>query len=228
MTRSELEDLYSIVVTAERDTNVGMMMDESPEKILLIRVGIALGLLLSPDHSFTEVLITELTTKAAQLMPRILNQETVPNAVIPDDLLKDQLHASGLAEIIKCPGLAQDPGRDMMLRHIEEHFVGYAASVEHQLTGRERASGALDGYLIFFIGLFIASLPPTQERQRCVLQCLSSLTVLSIHYTALQGFRNILMAIQSRPSSHEHLKSLVAASEIAVSCHVRRLIFGSV
>jgi len=369
MTRSELEDLYSIVVTAERDTNIGMVMDESPEKILLVRVGIALGFLLSPNHSFAVVLISELTTTASQLMPRILSQsndlavvqcltalaicslhttycgsswhllgltmtrcisagmhtsrvsdvssdseskrqkgrafwtlyildthlstamdrpfclndgnimmsppaspkpagtdaevialryliqhaqllrsirshtgeellchfvnlchwrETLPRALSAGGLLKDQLHARGLVELLKCPSFAQDPGRDIMLGRIEEHFAGYATSIEHQLTSQELAPGALDGYLIFFIGVFTASQPPTQERQRCVLQCLSSLTILSMHYTAFKGFRNILVAMQSRPTSTESLKSLLSASEIAVSCHVRRLIFGSV
>ena len=116
----------------------------------------------------------------------------------------------------------------MMLGRIEEHFVGYATSIEHQLTSQELAPGALDGYLIFFIGVFTASQPPTQERQRCELQSLSSLTILSMHYTAFQGFRNILVAMQSRPTSTESLKSLVSASEIAISCHVQRLIVGSV
>lgn len=369
MTRNELEELHSSVVAAERDAGLEIMIDDSPEKILLVRVGIALGLLLSASYSFTEILISELTTTAAQLMPRILNRssdlvivqclgalamcslytpycgstwhllglamtrcisagmhtsrisdmssdsesqrqngrafwtlyildthlstamdrpfclndgnimmsppaspqpatthadtialryliqhaqllrsirkhteedllchfvnlchwkETMPTAISAAGLLKDQLHASGLVELLKCRSLAQVPGQDMMMRHIEEHFIAYAASFEHQLSTQQQAPEALDGYLIFFIGVFIASQPPTQERQRCVLQCLSGLTILSIHYTAFQGFRKILIAIQSRPVSKEHLRSLVGGSEIAVSCHVQRLIFGSV
>lgn len=152
----------------------------------------------------------------------------MPTAISAAGLLKDQLHASGLVELLKCRSFAQVPGQDMMMRHIEEHFIAYAASFEHQLSTQQQAPEALDGYLIFFIGVFIASQPPTQERRRCVLQCLSGLTILSIHYIAFQGFRNILIAIQSRPVSKEHLKSLVGGSEIAVSYHVQRLIFGSV
>ncbi|KAI4665132.1 uncharacterized protein J4E88_010580 [Alternaria novae-zelandiae] len=111
-------------------------------------------------------------------------RETLPRELSARCLLKDQLHARGLVELLKCPSFAQDPGRDMMLGRMEEHFVGYATSIEYQLTRQELAPGALDGYLIFFIGVFTASQPFTQERQRCVLQCLSSLTIPEqSHYT---------------------------------------------
>jgi hypothetical protein len=368
MARSELEELYNSVVGAERDGTFDLMTKESPEKILLVRVGIALGLLLSPNYNFTEVLISELTTKAVQLMPRILEQtgdltvvqcltalatcslyttyggslwhllglamtrcvsagmhttrvsditsdnvskahngrafwalyildttlstamdrpfclndsdimvsrpstpqpgatdaevvalrysiqhaqllrsirnhaeedmlchfvnlchwrESVPTILSASDFWQDQLHVRGLVELLKRPAFVHDKGQEKMMRHIREQFLEYAASVDHQFTSQGRAPGALDGHLVFLIGVVITSQPPSQEQQRCVLQCVSSLTILSIRYTAFQGFRNILVALQSRPGSREHLQNLMGASEIALSRHMQRLILGS-
>jgi hypothetical protein len=368
ITRGDLEELYNTVSTAERDGVLEIISSESPDKVLLVRTGIALGMLLSPTYSFTEVLASELASKAVQLMPRILDQsedlavvqcltaltvyslyttyggsswhllglamtrcissgmhtsrisdmtseseikrqngrafwtlyvldthlstamdrpfclndsdimmsppssprtapmdtgftalqhliqhaqilrsirnrseddllchfvnlshwkETIPAALSAAGSTKNQLHVRGLVELLKCPLMAQDVHRDMMLRHIEGELAGYAAATEHQLTSHQRAPGALEGYLIFSIGAFSASQPPDEGRQRCVLQCLSSLTMISMRYTAFQGFRSILVAFQSRSASREQLQALMSASEIAVSPQLQQLILGN-
>jgi hypothetical protein len=68
MTRRELQAEFDLVAgDSQRVTN------ESPEKSAIVSTGIAIGLLLSPIYNFTEVLASELVTRAIQLMPRILD-----------------------------------------------------------------------------------------------------------------------------------------------------------
>jgi hypothetical protein len=68
MTRRELQEEFDLVTgDVERVTN------ESPEKIVIVSIGIAIGLLLSPMYNFTEVLASELATRAMQLIPRIFD-----------------------------------------------------------------------------------------------------------------------------------------------------------
>jgi len=71
--RNELEELFDIVTRAEECGHLESMTNESPEKTVIVSIGIATGLLLSPNCSFTEVLALELAMKAVQLMPRVFD-----------------------------------------------------------------------------------------------------------------------------------------------------------
>jgi hypothetical protein len=367
MARGELEELFDIVVRAEQDDLLERMTNESPEKIVIASAGIAIGLMLSPNYSFTEVLASELAMKAVQLMPRVFNhagdlavvqcltsltiyslyttyggsswhllglamtrcissgmhtsrasdsnsdseikrqnsrafwtlyildtylsttldrpfclndsdimvsppssprvtpmdadsaafrhliqhaqilrsirkqteedlvchfvnlrhwKETVPALILRSDLTQEQLYTRGLVELLKTPTFADDAGRNMVLKHAEEEFAKYADSFECRLTSQHRSPGGLEGHLVFAIGVVIASQPPNEERRKRLFQCVSSLTMLSTRYSAVQGLRNVLAALQSRPTSSEHLRVFVDNSEIAVSRKLQRLIFG--
>ncbi|EOA81785.1 hypothetical protein ACJQWK_05186 [Exserohilum turcicum] len=366
MTPRELEEYYDSVNVSEHNGDAEHMMEESPEKIVIVSIGAALGLLLSPNYSFTEVLVSELATRAFRLMSRVFDQsgdlavvqclatlsiyslyttyggsswhllglamtrcissgmhtsrvsdvnldghvkrktsrvfwtlyildthlstaldrpfclndgdimisppsspqnaelddneaalrhlvrhaqilrsirkqtedslchfvnlshwrETAPAVLSSASLLKDQLYARGLIELLKCPRFATDPGRSMMDKHIEDEFAQYAARIEDQLTNQQLAPGALEGYLVFAIGIFAVSQAPNELRQTCVLQCLSSLTLLSARYTAFRGFRAILVALRSGLATREHLEKLVDDSTITVSPQLQWLVFG--
>jgi hypothetical protein len=51
-----------VVSTAERDGVLEIISSESLDKVLPVKTGIALGMLLSPTYSFTEVLASELAS----------------------------------------------------------------------------------------------------------------------------------------------------------------------
>lgn len=367
MTPRELEEWYNSVNITERVGDAERTMHESPEKIVIVSIGVALGLLLSPNYNFAEVLVSELATRAIRFMSRVFDEcrdlavvqcltalsiyslhttyggsswhllglamtrcissgmhtsrvsdmdsdsdvkrktsrvfwtlyildtqlstaldrpcclndgdimisppssphnatldddeailrhlvrhaqilrsirkqdedllchfvnlshwrETAPAVMSPHGLSKNQLYVKGLTELLKCQNFATDPGRSMMDKHIEDEFAHYTVSIEDLLTSQCCAPGALEGYLVFTIGLFMISRAPNQQRQKCVLQCLSSLTLLSTRYTAFQGFRAILVALQSGLTTREHLEKLIDESSITISPQLQCLVFGS-
>lgn len=367
MARSEIEELYDTVTQTDQGGYSENMINDSPEKIVIVSISIAIGLLLSPNYSFTEVLASDLAMKALQLMSRVFDyagdlaavrclalftiyslytpyggsswhilglamtrcissglhtsrvsdsdsenetkrqnsrafwtlyildtclstmldrpfclndsditipppssprdtvldvdtavlrhlvlhgqilrsirkqskedlvchfvnlchwKETIPTTMSRSHLLRDQLFARGLVELLKCSAFASDAGRDMVLKHAEEECAKYVASTEGRLTSQQQSPDVLEGHLVFAIGVVIASQPQNEERQKRVFQCVSSLTMLSTRYSAVRQLRDILAALQFRPKSSEHFRNLVEQSEIAVSRQLQRLIFG--
>jgi hypothetical protein len=367
MTRNELEDLFDAVSGAEQGGHIEHVTNESPEKIVIVSIGIAIGLLLSPMYSFTEVLASQLAMKAMQLMPRVFDQagdlavvqcltaltiysfytahggsswhllglamtrcissgmhtsrasnwesdsdakrqnsrafwtlyildtylsttldrpfclndrdimvsppssprvtamdaytttlrhliqhaqilrsirkqteedllchfvnlrhwkETVPAAMLTSESAQEQLYSRGLVELLKSPLLADDVGRNTVMEHAEEQFAKHVDLFEGCFTSQNGSPDCLEGHLVFAIGVIIATQPPNSERQGRIFQCVNSLTMLSTRYSAVQGLRNVLAALQFRSTSNEHLRIAVYRSEIAVSRKLQRLIFG--
>jgi hypothetical protein len=68
MTRRELQEEFDVVTG-----DIERVSNESPEKVVIVSIGIAIGLLISPMYNFTEVLASELAARAMQLMPRVFD-----------------------------------------------------------------------------------------------------------------------------------------------------------
>jgi hypothetical protein len=73
MTRNELGELAGYVTNAEVGGHIERMMSDIPEKFVVVSIGTATGLLLSPNYTYTETLASELAMKAVEVMPRVFD-----------------------------------------------------------------------------------------------------------------------------------------------------------
>ncbi|KAH8726124.1 hypothetical protein GQ44DRAFT_726476 [Phaeosphaeriaceae sp. PMI808] len=73
MGNSELQEMYEDATQSHETGNVEQLATDSPEKLIITYLGIATGILLSPDYSYQEAAVTNLAGRAIKLMSRVFN-----------------------------------------------------------------------------------------------------------------------------------------------------------
>lgn len=73
MTKLELDSIFDTVGQAQTNATIGSLMAESPELVFLHNIVLATSILLSPDHTYKEILATELASNAVKLLPSVFD-----------------------------------------------------------------------------------------------------------------------------------------------------------
>lgn len=73
MSSEDLLSMYEQIMQALESGTVNQISNDSPEKLLLVYIGVATGVLLSNNYSFKEAWATELAEKAMQLLPLVFD-----------------------------------------------------------------------------------------------------------------------------------------------------------
>lgn len=73
MTKLELESIMETVVQAPTSATIGSLIAEQPESVFLHNIVLATSILLSPDHTYKEILATELASNAIKLLPSVFD-----------------------------------------------------------------------------------------------------------------------------------------------------------
>lgn len=73
ISNNELKLFYENVISCHERDSLDQFNDDSPEQLLLTYIGIATGILLSPDYHYREALAAELSVESLKLMSRVFD-----------------------------------------------------------------------------------------------------------------------------------------------------------
>lgn len=73
ITKPELDSIIEGVVQAQKNATIGSLIADQPELVFLHNIVLATSILLSPDHTYKEILATELTSNAIKLLPSVFD-----------------------------------------------------------------------------------------------------------------------------------------------------------
>ncbi|PSN74169.1 hypothetical protein BS50DRAFT_9486 [Corynespora cassiicola Philippines] len=73
ISNNELKLFYENVISCHERDSLDQLSDDSPEQLLLTYIGIATGILLSPDYHYREALAAELSVESLKLMSRVFD-----------------------------------------------------------------------------------------------------------------------------------------------------------
>lgn len=155
-----------------------------------------------------------------------------------DDILgknKNVLLTRAFVELLKHPSFLLDPDRPEIMQQIMEHFCQYIADLEGRLDSNSGAVASLDAITVFTIGVLLSRsvaagnlVNPALDSSLRLSQVYNILAILAARQSAVRGLRDIVSALQrptKSPDFQQHLRALVANSEIVISHQIRTLLF---